>query len=371
MKRYSDEETAPDAGRASDAVFKPAWEPIDVFLVLAALLIVLILSATVAADYFPHNYTSHVHVYPTFLGDSISNQLIAAAEEHSAQKGWQTGRHRNYPTTDFPLRELDFDLILPEQTESVPFQTWLNDTLLEGSIFPMLRYHFNIASEPRPASGKLSAQLSLKDLFFVKYDADHPAAQRSLELHMDSSLLSFIISLSTQTKRSSKETGNAVADATNLRSDGQQQTNLENDLAESTPRIVFDGYKGGGTRFHHADEPLSSPKGSLLVFPSRLYHEGLEVTEGVRYIIVGFVNVHMDRSWNYFLYRFGRFSRCICVATHAGTLLSWEDVQEINRQDDKCYCMWGIQIYAHDVLSSLHELLKINPREPLTTQYLK
>jgi hypothetical protein len=48
----------------------------------------------------------------------------------------------------------------------------------------------------RELSPQVGATLVINDLFYVRYDATTPGAQRSLEAHRDGSLLSFSIALS-------------------------------------------------------------------------------------------------------------------------------------------------------------------------------
>jgi hypothetical protein len=58
-----------------------------------------------------------------------------------------------------------------------------------------------------------------------------------------------------------------------------------------TDTISVASFRGGGTYFVGLNDTLQVSLGSMLAHPSKLYHAGAEITEGRRYILVGFVNV--------------------------------------------------------------------------------
>lgn len=93
--------------------------------------------------------------------------------------------------------------------------------------------------------------VNINDLFVVKYKED---AQNYLEMHKDGSFLSFNILLSDK-----------------------------ND------------FEGGGTYF---DDGLTShlEQGDILIHSSRIKHSGLPIVKGIRYLLVGFlnINIHID-----------------------------------------------------------------------------
>jgi hypothetical protein len=221
-------------------------------------------------DMLPHNYHSHVHVYNDFLSSNICKEIINIGESYGNKFGWQTQRHRHYPTTDFPLYQLKHNISLPQQfnnntqlsdwnnsnnnyVESVDLVHWLNVSVIEGRIFPLLQSHYHL--------NDISATLEMKDLFLVKYDATHTTAQRRLEMHLDSSLLSFNIALSKPVADNSNYNSNAIINPSS---------------------IDKECYRGGGTGFLHSNSPVIISQGSLLLHPSRLYHEGKAVEEGIR-----------------------------------------------------------------------------------------
>ena len=93
-----------------------------------------------------------------------------------------------------------------------------------------------------------STSINIVDLFIVKYDKD---AQNKLETHTDGSFISFNIMLS-----SSKD------------------------------------YEGGGTEFNDGIK-MFLDQGEVLVHSGYVKHSGLEVTKGVRYILVGFTSINI------------------------------------------------------------------------------
>jgi len=89
-------------------------------------------------------------------------------------------------------------------------------------------------------------QLRFRDLFVAKYEA-RGSEQRGVGGHVDASLLSFVLP-------------------------------LNND------------FDGGGTYFEHVRLLARPPVGSAVLFMGKVYHEGVAVTRGVRYVLVGLVD---------------------------------------------------------------------------------
>ena len=52
-------------------------------------------------------------------------------------------------------------------------------------------------------------------------------------------------------------------------------------------------FDGGGTYFRLLDSVLHLDKGDVVTFDAKLYHRGVSITRGTRYLLVGFC--HMDR----------------------------------------------------------------------------
>lgn len=105
--------------------------------------------------------------------------------------------------------------------------------------------------------------ISFDDVFIVKYDADLVHGQRGLKWHFDAGNISFMLALSPK-----------------------------------------ESYCGGGTAFDVLQEgeefgddiqtftPLHLNQGELLVFDACLYHTGLDISCGTRYLLVGFCFTH-------------------------------------------------------------------------------
>jgi len=85
--------------------------------------------------------------------------------------------------------------------------------------------------------------LGISEMFVVKYD---PKKQSHLEEHEDGSEFSFVIALN-------------------------------------------DDYKGGGTFFPNLKKLVKLKKGDVLIFSGQNRHRGEEVTEGIRFILTGFL----------------------------------------------------------------------------------
>ena len=94
---------------------------------------------------------------------------------------------------------------------------------------------------------KQSATISMFDVFVVKYDV---SGQSGSELHRDASELSFILLLSHPSS-----------------------------------------FVGGETRYEHCDAVHCVDQGSLLVHCGKMRHSGVAITQGTRYVLVGFINV--------------------------------------------------------------------------------
>jgi hypothetical protein len=88
--------------------------------------------------------------------------------------------------------------------------------------------------------------LSIEELFLSKYDGNDPTKQDSLEVHTDGNEFSFVLALN-------------------------------------------DNYEGGGTYFKDNGETVKLKKGDCLVFCGQREHAGIKVTNGIRYIVAGFV----------------------------------------------------------------------------------
>ena len=89
-------------------------------------------------------------------------------------------------------------------------------------------------------------KFKVEEIFLAKYDGNNNRAQKSLEPHVDGSEFSFIIALN-------------------------------------------DNYKGGGTHFIKQNKTVHLKTGDVVIFCGQTKHAGLPVTQGVRYILPGFI----------------------------------------------------------------------------------
>ena len=105
-------------------------------------------------------------------------------------------------------------------------------------------FSFQISKAMSTSHGK--SPVAFDDVFVVKYDASN-GAQRDLLRHVDAGDVSFMLALS--------------------------------------PR---QSYRGGGTKFDARNDVVHLDQGSLLVFDAGLFHSGVAITSGKRYLLVGF-----------------------------------------------------------------------------------
>jgi predicted 2-oxoglutarate/Fe(II)-dependent dioxygenase YbiX len=91
-------------------------------------------------------------------------------------------------------------------------------------------------------------ELHFRDLFFVKYEAKE-GHQAGLDLHRDGSVLSFNMLL------------NKASD-----------------------------FEGGGTFFEAQNRTYSLEQGGCLMHSGKVMHAGAPVTQGIRIVLVGFVD---------------------------------------------------------------------------------
>ncbi len=292
---------------------------LEVFIIVTVSLLIVFLLTIIYYDSLSINRINSILVFQSFFSPAICHKIIHISEMYAKEHSWTTNRHRNYPTTDIPAFYLnDYNItILKEgngfkEEVSYPFVKWLNETI-EKQIFPLMSDSFQIPTEEvihdeerqsidsevkeneeeegrnrrirrehhnhlpgRKKDVKLY-ELYCKDLFIVKYDAEHELSQRHLALHMDSSTLTFSLSLSPF----SDLTAPATEDTSNI------TTKDDSDFAE----IQNHSYQDGGTRFYLSPRVVINPLGSLMLHNSALFHEGIKISKGKRYIMVGFVNI--------------------------------------------------------------------------------
>lgn len=312
-------------------VFRNRYDELDVVLAGLGIMVVMGLSASYALDSISVNRLSKVYTTANVLDDYQCNSIIQIAENHAIVSlmdslseldkyktskdvglqeaaeiarlkvlqsgGWLTDRHANYPTTDFSVRSIHQNISLRENDQygqvsyqSVDFQRWV-EGIVQNKIFPILLDQYDlIQPTDQPPL------LSVKDLFIVKYSAETENSQRDLELHVDSSQLSFNIALSTYINPNNQETNTASTDsidkakeeiATNGDSSwigacSSEYSNIQNISGSHCAAQRNDTYySGGGTYFLRANRVLHTKKGSMISHPSRLYHSGSTISAGI------------------------------------------------------------------------------------------
>lgn len=166
-----------------------------------------------------NNPLSKYYVIPSFITEQRCLEIIEKANKFGK---WTSNRHKNYPTTDIPVDNIP-DLNVDDELERI------KDICKD-------KYQLEPESTITPF-----------DIFVVKYDAN---GQSSLDLHRDSSILSFVLLLS--------------------------------DPAE---------FEGGGTFYENANETVKPERGGLAIHCGKVRHAGVTITSGIRYILIGFMDV--------------------------------------------------------------------------------
>lgn len=174
------------------------------------------------------------HKHTKFVSETMCQWIINNAENYARENsGWTKTRHKNYPTTDLPVR------IIPNL--AVPLFNFVTINIL-----PLISTHYILNLY----------FLNIADLFIVKYETE---AQDHLDRHRDGSLISFNI--------------------------------LLNDDFEGGGTLIEHTGDFGINKVLH-----TSKKGDLLIHPGKLFHEGQKITSGTRYILVGFIDYCSDKN---------------------------------------------------------------------------
>ena len=179
----------------------------------------------------------NVHVISSLLTKEQCAHVIKLAIQHTEQNdstGWTTNRHKSYKTTDIDIAYCGNDIL-----------DVCNDHL-RTTILPLISSLFKLSIE----------DLVIEDLFLAKYSAIK-GEQSMLSKHVDDSELSFVITLN-------------------------------------------DEFKGGGTCFISNDDNDNDTKNTTITpncgggvfFCGHRLHSGVQVMEGIRYILAGFVRVY-------------------------------------------------------------------------------
>ena len=115
-----------------------------------------------------HGFLPYFYV-PNVIHINICKFIIEESEKYAEKNGWTTSRHKNYPTTDIPVR-------------CIKTITNLLDNIIKYDILPLFQQYYNISKY----------FLDYGDIFIVKYDSEF---QNKLEKHCDGNLFSFNILL--------------------------------------------------------------------------------------------------------------------------------------------------------------------------------
>ena len=209
-------------------------------------------------------------IAPTLCSDAINIALRYVAEH-----GWRTKRHVAHNTTDF------------EVDDCAPLAALLRP-LVAQAVLPRIAALF-FDSEMSPEEGAEGeaigsdgdsaadgVHLVVNDLFFVKYD---PERQASLGAHRDGSLVSFSIAMNAPDE--------FIGGGTFF----------------AHPEVEAAGAVMSGAPSGAADDTVvvrPSAVGDLISHSGKLVHGGVAITEGLRYIVVGFVHVvggHVDSDF--------------------------------------------------------------------------
>ena len=165
---------------------------------------------------FPNNPLGVIHQIP-FLSAKRCDEIVRLA---CSSTRWTTRRHKNFPTNDIPINNIE--------------NLDLSDELKQILCLCMKSYNLN-------------GKIDLFDTFVVQYKTD---GQDCLDVHRDSSELSFILALS--------------------------------DPCDFT---------GGGTFYESHAKTVVPNKGDILFHCGKLRHGGKKITSGSRYILIGFFSV--------------------------------------------------------------------------------
>jgi hypothetical protein len=200
-----------------------------------------------AAHLLVNTKTTIPFMIKNFLPITFCDYIVKCAEDKASENvrdkkfinsnGWTSQRHKNYPTLDFAVTDINEI-------------SYLISNYVIQNIFPIYEEKYAINKH----------LLEITDLFIVKYEFNN---QNKLSNHRDGSLLSFSILL-----------------------------NNKEDFDGGGTMMYLNGVENKGTLYEHN-------KGELLIHPGKILHAGNEITRGVRYLLVGFINVHRIGQHNH------------------------------------------------------------------------
>ena len=202
----------------------------------------------------PRDELLHVHRLRGVWTEEECIRVLTTLKRVTDERGWSTTRHRAFNTTDIQSCDVDWQLdqwirssirkrVFPEMVE----RFFWTASLVEKCCACCDERKESAVSECVNSSRCLT--LRFRDLFFVKYEA-RDGEQTDLPLHRDGSLLSFNILLNSETE-----------------------------------------FEGGGTLVKPMNKVFHLQRGDAFLHSGQVLHGGNAVTKGVRYILVGFVDV--------------------------------------------------------------------------------
>jgi len=190
----------------------------------------IVVAYSVCCLVVPGNANVTLLQYTSFLSACECSRIVAAAEAHGAKHGWTSTRHGNLSTEDIPLSRI----------------AYLSSTL------PGV-----LATRLQPATEKYFGGILVpRDVFVVRYAQGRQVALRN---HFDGGQVTYSIALS----RPEDYVGGGI------------YIPLMLPLNESVA-----SHGGGRT--------LRLAQGAALIRPAKLRHEGVQLAEGERYLLVSF-----------------------------------------------------------------------------------
>ena len=185
-----------------------------------------------------------VHLLRGFLSCAECDWLLREIRDAAALAGWQNARHRHYATEDVPL------------WRAPKAASWVIGKVTRA-LLPRLAECFGLAADA----------LLLHECFGVRYE---PSGQAALSFHRDGTMFSFNICLN--------EPDAFVGGGTAFNTPTQLLTWTLDEAGQlgRTPDATTTTVVRGG-------------RGDCLMHSGQLLHGGCTVSEGVRFILVGFV----------------------------------------------------------------------------------
>ena len=181
----------------------------------------------------------NVYIIDSIFSIHECKEILSIVMEYTNKHSWTSNRHRSYSTQDVQSASMNY-----------MFDEYIKKTLHER-LFPKIIEKYQLNDDIHDLD-TFYVDIGFKDLFFVKYDVYN---QNSLSMHRDGSIISFNILL-----------------------------NNHNDFI------------GGGTYFKHINKIITINQGQCVIHSGKLLHSGNAITNGERYILVGFLDVKFRKK---------------------------------------------------------------------------